>query len=306
MSKLECFYQFSVVIPYYNDPEGLFSCLAGIYEQQDVRYPFEVIVVDDCSDLDLEKKVREQYPKLVFYRLRKNRGPGAARNLGISLAKGQYLAFIDSDAVPCSLWLASLATEFDKGAEIICGPVRHAANLLARLTALTAFGEYQENQDGYRMHCPSVNYAVAANLMSSFTYDETIPFAGEDVVLSTQFTMAGLRIRYLAAAWILHKPRLSVEQYCRRAFVYGLGFKESRARCPQLSGYDLHKYLWAASAIVLLFLRVGLDFIRLVKLRRALAVNLIEFPLFIGGIILTRVIYAAGVFMGYMRRNGGE
>jgi len=303
MPQVEYSYQFSIIIPYYNDEDGMFACLAGVYRQQAPGCSFEVIVVDDCSDIDIAKRIRDQYPEVVLHRLKRNRGPGAARNSGIALARGEYIAFIDSDAVPNSLWLVSLVEGFAKGEKIICGPVRHNPDFLARLTALTSFGEYQNNQDGYRKHCPSVNYAIAADALTSFAYDETIPFAGEDMILSTRFTMAGLRIRYLAAAWVSHQPCLSVGRYCRRAYAYCLGFKHSRARCASLSGYMLHKYLRPGSAIVLFFIRASLDLVRLVKLRKELTVSLLKFPMLTGGIIFTRIIYAAGVFMGYLGRN---
>lgn len=293
---------FSIIIPYYNDAEGLFACLQGI-QRQEGNLPFEVIVVDDCSDLDITREVGKQYPQVIFQRLSRNRGPGAARNRGISLARGTFLAFIDSDAVPNPSWLTCLTAEFNRGAKIVCGPVRHEDSFWARMTALTAFGEYLDDRDGYREHCPSANYAIAARTMSSFSYDETIPFAGEDVLLSTQFIMAGLRIRYLSAAWVQHNPSLSVSKYFRRAFVYGLGFRSSRVRCKNLAGYPLHKYLRAFSALPLFIIRSALDCLRLVKLRKKLPVGWWEFPAFVGGIICTRVIYAMGAAMGYAGRD---
>lgn len=262
-------------------------------------------MVDDCSDLDIAREVNEQYPQVVFQRLSRKSGPGAARNRGVSLAGGEILAFIDSDAVPNPAWLKSLKAEFDRGAVIVCGPVRHEDSFWARMTALTAFGEYLDDRDGYREHCSSANYAITARTMSSFSYDETIPFAGEDVLLSTQFVMAGLKIRYLSAVWVLHRPSLSARQYFRRAFVYGLGFRSSRARCKKLAGYALHKYLRAVSAVPLFIIRSTLDCLRLVRLRKELAVDLWQFPLFVGGIICTRVIYAMGAATGYAGRDRG-
>ncbi len=276
--------------------------MQGIYRQEG-GLSFEVIVVDDCSDLEIAREVNEHYPQVIFQRLSRKSGPGAARNRGISLARGEFLAFIDRDAVPCAAWLQCLHAGFSLGAAIVCGPVRHEDSFRARMTALTAFGEYLEDRDGYREHCSSANYAIAARTMSSFSYDETIPFAGEDVLLSTQFTMAGLRIRYLSAAWVLHKPPLSARRYFRRAFVYGLGFRYSRARCKHLAGYALHKYLRAVSAVPLFVIRSTLDCLRLVKLRKKLAVDLWQLPLFIGGIICTRVVYAMGAAMGYAGRD---
>lgn len=305
MPKLEFSSHFSIIIPHYNDPEGLASCLAGIY-QQSGEYSFEVIVIDDCSDTDISDKIRQQYPQVIFKRLNQNGGPGAARNRGVALAKGRYLAFVDSDAVPGPQWLASLAVELDKGAKIICGPVWHGNSVLERLTALTAFGEYLDNENGYRKHCPSVNYAVESSILKKNSYDETIKFAGEDMVLSTKLVTAGYVINYSKDVWVRHAPQLSPAKFSRRAFLYGKGFKESRERCRQLSGYGLHRYLGPLSAFVLFFARVLIDMNRLVKHRKILIRtprDLIIFPL---GILWTRIYYAAGVFLSYFFKNKGN
>ncbi|MCK7589901.1 glycosyltransferase family 2 protein [Subsaxibacter sp. CAU 1640] len=81
----------SIVIPYFNRPEKLQRCLQSIYNQS-YDY-FEIIVVDDCSDIE-----PNELPDAVHYiRLSKNSGPGAARNEGLRIAKGIYIAFLDCD-----------------------------------------------------------------------------------------------------------------------------------------------------------------------------------------------------------------
>ena len=57
-------------------------------------------MVDDCSTDDTEKIVKEfqkEYINLRYYRHDKNQGLAAARNTGASLAKGEYIAFLDDD-----------------------------------------------------------------------------------------------------------------------------------------------------------------------------------------------------------------
>src|SRR5262245_55484926 len=89
---------FSVVIPTYNRAPLLASTLESVWRQR--FRDFEVIVVDDGSSdgtqaclQDLDKKVR--------YLRQTNRGPGAARNIGIRQARGDYIGLLDSD----DLWL---------------------------------------------------------------------------------------------------------------------------------------------------------------------------------------------------------
>jgi len=290
---------FSVVIPHYNDIEGLEGCLKGLSQQDFPADKFEVIVVDDCSTVAVEQLLGVGFPDVCVFRQPVNMGPGAARNRGRALAKGKFLAFIDSDACPGNSWLTSYAGELAKGRDIVCGPVWHGTTMLARLTALSAFGEYMDDEDGWRPHCPSVNFCIAATVMQKFSYDDTLGFAGEDVLFSTQLTMAGFKIRYLASAGVWHRPRLTLRNFQRRAFLYGVGFRASRSRCPALSGYRLHQYLRAGSALPLFLVRVGLDMARLWRLRKRLGLTATNGLLFAGGILWARMIYASGVVWGY-------
>lgn len=85
---------FSVVIPTYNRREMLREALGSIWSQTFSDY--EVIVVDDGStDGTQESLISQNGP--LRYLPQSHRGPGAARNLGIREAQGEYLAFLDSD-----------------------------------------------------------------------------------------------------------------------------------------------------------------------------------------------------------------
>ncbi|MCC8424854.1 glycosyltransferase family 2 protein [Mucilaginibacter sp. UR6-11] len=87
----------SVVVPVYNVERYLERCLDSILKQ---TYPnLEIILVNDGSTddseqicLDFEKK---DFRIKCF--LQSNKGPAAARNFGIKMAKGDYIGFIDAD-----------------------------------------------------------------------------------------------------------------------------------------------------------------------------------------------------------------
>jgi glycosyltransferase involved in cell wall biosynthesis len=86
----------SVVVPTYNRAEMLARCLGSILSQSFLD--FEVVVVDDGST-DNTRDVVAGFP--VIYTYQANQGPGAARNRGIEMAKGEYVAFLDSDDILC-------------------------------------------------------------------------------------------------------------------------------------------------------------------------------------------------------------
>ena len=84
---------FSIVVPTYGRPEFLGECLASILQQ--TVEDFEVIVVDDASPEPVELPVEDARVRLL--RRDTNGGPAAARNTGMAVAMGTYLAFCDDD-----------------------------------------------------------------------------------------------------------------------------------------------------------------------------------------------------------------
>ncbi len=86
----------TAVVPVRNRLTMLQRALSSIARQ--TALPEEVIVVDDGSTVDLEPVVRSFAAELRTVLLRQeNRGPSAARNLGIRLATQPWIAFLDSD-----------------------------------------------------------------------------------------------------------------------------------------------------------------------------------------------------------------
>jgi len=93
---------FSVVIPCHNRSELLVRALRSCLSQ--TASPLEVIVVDDASEPSLADSVaalRGEFDRrgitLTCLRRAVNGGPGAARNDGWASARGDYIAFLDSD-----------------------------------------------------------------------------------------------------------------------------------------------------------------------------------------------------------------
>lgn len=90
----------SVILPTYNRSGCLVAAMNSVLAQS--HEDLELIVVDDCSTEDIESVVRNVGDHRTRYvRRARNGGAAAARNTGLGHAKGDYLAFQDSD----DLWL---------------------------------------------------------------------------------------------------------------------------------------------------------------------------------------------------------
>ncbi|MVF22901.1 glycosyltransferase family 2 protein [Methylocaldum sp. BRCS4] len=86
----------SVVIPFYNRIEWTLEAINSVFKQTHTN--FEVIIIDDGSTESVDRIVELcQSDSRAHYKLQNNNGPAAARNLGIQLATGDYIAFLDSD-----------------------------------------------------------------------------------------------------------------------------------------------------------------------------------------------------------------
>lgn len=91
-------YKISVIIPVYNVEKYLERCLQSVLNQ--TLQEIEIICINDCSS-DSSAKILQEYSKnyqnLTSVNLEINQGVSAARNAGLALAQGEYLAFVDSD-----------------------------------------------------------------------------------------------------------------------------------------------------------------------------------------------------------------
>ncbi|MFH1352777.1 MAG: glycosyltransferase [bacterium] len=86
----------SVILPTYNREYLIVEAIESVLSQSYSN--LELIVVDDCSTDSTKKKVTDLKDSRIRYvKLEKNRGPAYGRNVGINLAKGEFVAFQDDD-----------------------------------------------------------------------------------------------------------------------------------------------------------------------------------------------------------------
>jgi glycosyltransferase involved in cell wall biosynthesis len=115
----------SVVIPTYNRRSLLKEALESLLGQEYPRERYEVVVVDNSSTDGTDEMVHEvqdRAPGLIRYLRKENEGPVVARNFGIEHARGELIAFTDSDCVASPRWLAEGARAAAEGYTMIQGP----------------------------------------------------------------------------------------------------------------------------------------------------------------------------------------
>ena len=85
----------SIIIPSYNSETTIIPCLDAV-QSQSYSGQYEVILVDSSSD-KTQEIVSSDYPKVKLLHPDVRADPGTARNMGISRAKGDLIAFVDSE-----------------------------------------------------------------------------------------------------------------------------------------------------------------------------------------------------------------
>jgi glycosyltransferase involved in cell wall biosynthesis len=223
---------FSIIIPTYNRPRELATCLTALTRLNYRRDCFEVIVVDDGSAVLPEAVVAPFHNQLDICLLQQsNTGPSAARNTGAAQAKGQILAFTDDDCAPAPEWLQTLAARFATAPDpvIVGGRTLNALsdNLYATASQLIVeVGYIYHNADPNRARFfTSNNLALPTDRFHALgKFDTTFgTTASEDRELCGRWLHHGYRMIYAPEAMVYHAHTLTWRTFWRQHFNYGCG-----------------------------------------------------------------------------------
>ena len=111
--------KYTVVIPMYNSQETIVKCLDSLIQQTDV--PYEIVIINDGST-DNSKNICNNYAKKdcrIKIINQKNLGPSAARNIGINIAKGEYIIFVDADDYVSNNFFETIDKNIEDDVEIL-------------------------------------------------------------------------------------------------------------------------------------------------------------------------------------------
>ncbi len=233
---------FSVVIPTYNRPQQLENCLKALQALDYPRSQFEVVIVDDGSNVDLSPIVAAFSGDLDVRLLKQaNAGPGKARNQGVAKARGEYIAFTDDDCMPHADWLSKLALRLARSPDALIGG--HTLNVLTHnpySSASQSLIDYVYEYYGNRSQgffFASNNIAMArSQYLDIGGFDVSFPFASEDRDMCDRWQQHQYPMIYAPEAKIDHAHALLLRTFWRQHFSYGQGafrFHLARAQRTQ-------------------------------------------------------------------------
>ncbi len=119
----------SIIIPVFTEHENLKNLLPAINQQS--LPPREIVIVDSCSHTEVKELIENiqiEIP-IQYHREDKRAFPGKARNIGVSIAKHEYIAFLDCRTIPTDNWLHHYSQAIkENDAGMIIGTTKVLAN----------------------------------------------------------------------------------------------------------------------------------------------------------------------------------
>jgi glycosyltransferase involved in cell wall biosynthesis len=231
----------SVVVPVYDDEERLPRCLEALERQTYPADRYEVLVVDNASPKPVAPLLQAFAHAVPEYEGQP--GSYAARNRGISVSRGDVLAFTDADCLPSEGWLAAgVQALMDPEVSLAGGPIEvfpreaepNPVELYEMLCAFTAEANVE------------AGFTSTANLFTRrAVIDEVGMFDGNlkswgDVLWTSRAVSAGFRIAFAPGAIVRHPARRTLRALrLRYARFAGGHFDRSRGSRSQLMGERL-------------------------------------------------------------------
>ncbi len=224
---------YSVIIPSFNRADEMQDLLHSVQNLDFPRERFEIVVADDGST-DNTAEIVNSFQDASFtlrYVSQKNQGPGAARNLGMQEANGDFFIFIDSDVTLPSSWL----TEIDRAlqaeqADAFGGPDTFLPDFPPLLKAInysmtsfitTGGMRGKKGKKLAKFYPRSFNMGLSRKL-----YEKIGGFGnlrhGQDIEYSNRIIRSGAQVVYVDAAPVYHKRRTNLRRFYRQVFNWGI------------------------------------------------------------------------------------
>ena len=232
MMNTERFY--SVIVPSYNREDEIRELLDSFARLDFHRDRYELIIADDGSTdgtAALVSSFLKNAPfTLTFYR-QENRGPGAARNMGMSRAKGDFFIFIDSDCTVSPGWLAAIDQALTTdNADAFGGPDACRDDFPPLLKAINYSMTSFLTTGGIRGHQKKrlgKFYPRSFNMgLSREVYESIGGFGalrhGQDIEFSHRIIKSGAAVTRVPSAVVYHKRRTSLRKFFRQVFNWGV------------------------------------------------------------------------------------
>ncbi len=284
----------SVIIASYNSKRTINDCIQSL-EKQTADKDFEIIVIDSSTD-DTAAIVKERFPQVNVYQSKERKYPESARNIGISVAKGEIIAFIDADCVADKHWIREILKAHQSPQPVIGGAIANGNPGYVGWAAY--FCELVQ-----WMPCARTKWLTdVATGNTSYKREVFEKYGGymegtysADTAFHWRLRQNGVRLYFEPSILVYHCYIDNFIKFLSHEYFHGRSFAGVRVEVKNFSRLKRGIYMLLSPFIVVkLFLRTGISNL---KNRRYLLHYLKVTPLLTLGIIF----WTAGECVGYAR-----
>lgn len=223
----------SVIIPTHNSESTIQNCIESLISTSFSRDKFEIIIVDDGStDETVNIAKRIGVDKIIETH---QCFPGIARNIGVRDARGEFLAFLDSDCKIKVGWFESIIDELQK-IQAMSGPIENGNthSLVAWAEYFVEFGGFDRNRKQTSLRfLPGCNQAIQKE-----TFEKAGGFsnvrASEDVIFGESLKKINVKPVFIKNFQILHLCRTKLSNVVSNTRLLGRYTVVARRTFPAL------------------------------------------------------------------------
>ena len=216
----------SIVITVYNNASSISELLDSLLLQEG---PKEIVVVDSMSTdgtSDILARYAGENKEIRYFSIRCSRGGG--RNIGVSKARYDFVAFTDGDAIADPEWIKSMRKFISLGYEMIIGRVLQVGNERFR-----TLNRVELIYNGYEVTAPSANLGYSKDLFVKLGgFDESF-ITAEDIDLNIRCVKSGARIAVCDQCIVMNRTRDTLHGVIKQAFWNGYGRKQLAWKHPE-------------------------------------------------------------------------
>ncbi len=220
--------QLSVIIASYNSRSTIERCLESLRGQK-THASFETIVVDSSTD-ETASIVEEMFPEVALYKFSERKYCGDARNLAISVAKGEIIAFIDADCVVNPGWVDEVLKAHQSADLAIGGAIANVepSNLAGWAGYFCEFSQWMPKTPETFLD----DVAGASMSYKRRVFEEHGGFIGGTYCSDTHFHWRlagnGHRIRFVPSILVYHHSIDDFRRLMRHEYHHGRSFARVR------------------------------------------------------------------------------
>lgn len=233
----------SVVIPVYNEPEGLKDTLESLVVQDFPKDRFEIIIADNGSGentLNVANEFIRKFPQLIRIEIEDSiQSSYAARNKAVKASRAPVIAFIDADMTVDKDWLSRALESMQKqNAEYMTCNIKiytkGKEGLVAKYNRLTGF-PVQQNIEVKKFGLIGATF-VSKRIFEDLGYLDSRLYSGGDVEFGNRVYDSGIKLCFEPDIVMYHPSRTSLRSLLKKSYRTGRGLAELQKYYPERYG----------------------------------------------------------------------